>query len=143
MRTGTGEAIQDLSHVFTDTAAQVTRIPIEAVPDHNIGIITIITGVAHQIPLKSPGIPHNRSYGHQPCHDLTVNTPHRPHCRSSAHRSSSYHSRDRSLSCQVHHTNPHDETHIGHTHTPVDHEANHITRRTTSIEDRRATYRLL
>ena len=47
MKTGTGEAIQGLSHTFTDTAAQVIRIPIEAILDHNIGILTIITGVAH------------------------------------------------------------------------------------------------
>ena len=29
----------------------------------------------------------------------------------------------------VHSTNLHDKIHIGHTHAPVDHEANHITRR--------------
>ena len=47
MRTGTGGAVQGLSHIFTDTTAQVTKIPIEAIPDHDIGIIAIITGVAH------------------------------------------------------------------------------------------------
>ena len=31
---------------------------------------------------------------------------------------------------QIHPSNPHDEPHIGHTHTPVDHKANLITRRT-------------
>ena len=30
----------------------------------------------------------------------------------------------------IHPTNCQDEIHIGHTHTPVDHEANHTTRRT-------------
>ena len=34
----------------------------------------------------------------------------------------------------VHPANPHDEMHIGHTHTPVDHEANHITRRTPELK---------
>ena len=37
----------------------------------------------------------HRDYRHQSCH----NTPHRPHCRSYAHRSSSYYSRDRCHSC--------------------------------------------
>ena len=30
----------------------------------------------------------------------------------------------------IHPSNPYDKPNIGHTHTPVDHEANHITRRT-------------
>ena len=47
MKTGTGEAVQGLSHIFTDTAAQVIRIPIEAILDHDIGILTIITEVAY------------------------------------------------------------------------------------------------
>ena len=51
MRTGTGKAIQGLSHNFTDIIAQVIMIPIEAVLDHNIGIISIITGVAHDAPI--------------------------------------------------------------------------------------------
>ena len=52
MRTGTGKAVQGLSHILTDTAVQVTKISIESVLDHNIGILNIITGVAHhaQIP---------------------------------------------------------------------------------------------
>ena len=47
MRTGTGEAIQGLNHIITDTAAQATMSSIEAALGHNIGIISIITGVAH------------------------------------------------------------------------------------------------
>ena len=43
MRTGTGEAIQGLSHDFTDTAAPVVMTPIEAILDHDIGIIAILT----------------------------------------------------------------------------------------------------
>ena len=48
MKTGTGKAIQGLSHIFTDSAAQVIRIPIEAILDNNKGILTIIKGVAHE-----------------------------------------------------------------------------------------------
>ena len=43
MRTGTGEAIPSLSDTFIDATAQVIMIPIEAIPDHDIGIIAIIT----------------------------------------------------------------------------------------------------
>ena len=51
MRTGTGKAIQGLSHVITDTTAHDAMILIEAILDHNIGIIAIITGVAHNVPI--------------------------------------------------------------------------------------------
>ena len=57
--TGTGEAIQGLSNDFTNTTAQVILIPIEAILDYDIGIIAIITGVAHDAP-----IPHTGSYSH-------------------------------------------------------------------------------
>ena len=43
MRTGTGEAILGLSHIFTDTATHVVMIYIEAILDHDIGIIATIT----------------------------------------------------------------------------------------------------
>ena len=46
MRTETGLAIQGLSNILTDTAAPITRIHTEAIPDDNIGISSIIT-VAH------------------------------------------------------------------------------------------------
>ena len=77
------------SHASTDTAAQVIMIHIEAVPDHNIGIIATTTGVAH-----NAQIPHTGAIAIDP----TVTYPHRPYHRSSTHRSSSYHSRDRSCS---------------------------------------------
>ena len=47
MKTGTEEAIPDLSHISRDITAQVGTTHIEAIPDHNIGIITTITEVAH------------------------------------------------------------------------------------------------
>ena len=52
MRTETGEVVLGHSHISTDTAAEVIMIHIEAIPDHNIGIIATTTGVAHdtQIP---------------------------------------------------------------------------------------------
>ena len=51
MRTGTGNAIQGLSHIITDTVAQATMTPIEAALDQNIGIIAIITGLVHDAPI--------------------------------------------------------------------------------------------
>ena len=56
MRAGTGEAVQHLSHVFTDTTAQVTRIPIEVIQYQDIGIIAIITGVAHATQIPHTGV---------------------------------------------------------------------------------------
>ena len=56
MSTGTGEAVQGLSHDFTDTAAQVIMIPIEAILDHDIGTIAIFTGVAHDAPIPHTGV---------------------------------------------------------------------------------------
>ena len=119
MMTGTGEAIQGLTHVFTDTTVQVTRIPIEAIPGHNIGIIAIITGVAHTAQIPHTGviaidftmtlhIDHTSDHPHTEAHHTTPEI-------------GAYH-------VHVHHTNLHNKSHIGHTHTPVDHEANHITR---------------
>ena len=48
MKTGT-EVFPDLSHISTDIAVQVSITHIEAVPDHDIGIITTITEVAHDV----------------------------------------------------------------------------------------------
>ena len=121
MKTRAGEAIQGHSHIFTDTAAQVVRVPIEAILDHGIGILTIITGVAHDAQ-----IPHTGAIAI----DLAV-TPHIDHTADHLH-TGTHHTTPEIEACHVHihPTNPHNEPHIGHTHTPVDHEANHITRRT-------------
>ena len=53
IRTGTDEGIVGHRHVFTDTTAQVIMIPIQAILDHDIGIIAIITGVAYDAPIPS------------------------------------------------------------------------------------------
>ena len=120
MRTGTGKGVQDLSHNSTDTAAQVIMIPIEAILDHNIGIITTITGVAHSAP-----VPHTRVIAI----DLTM-TLHIDH--TTDHPCTEAHHMTLEIeACCIHDhpTNPHNRIHIGHTHTPVDHKVNHITRR--------------
>ena len=49
MRTETGKAIHSHRHDFTDIAAQVIMIPIEALLDHDIGIIATITGVTDEL----------------------------------------------------------------------------------------------
>ena len=121
MWTGTGEVVQGLSHIFTDTTAQVARIPIEAIPDHDIQIIAIITGVAHNTPIPHTGVIANGLA-------VTLHTDHTAdHLHTEAH-----HTTPEIEGCciHIHHTNPHNKTHRGHTHTPVDHKANHIARRT-------------
>ena len=56
MQKGTGKVIPGHSHVSTDTTAQVNMIPIEAIPDHDIGIITATTEVAHDAPVPHTGV---------------------------------------------------------------------------------------
>ena len=54
---GTGKVIPGHSHVSTDTTAQVDMIHLEAIPDHDIGIITTITTeVAHNAPVPHTGV---------------------------------------------------------------------------------------
>ena len=121
MRTGTGEAVQGLSHIFTDTTGQVTRIPLEAIPDHDIGIIAIITAVAH-----ATQIPHTVVIDI----NLTM-TIHIDKTADHLHKEAHHTTPEVEACCiHIHHTNPYDETHVGHTHTPVDHKANHIRGRT-------------
>ena len=64
MRTGTGKVVPGPSHISTDKAAQVNIIHIEAIPDHDIGIITTTTEVAHDTPVYT-----YRSCSHRSCHD--------------------------------------------------------------------------
>ena len=121
MRTRTGKAIQCLNHIFTDTTAPVTMIPTEVIPDYDKGIIAIITGVGHVTQ-----IPHTGDIAI----DLTM-TLHIDHAAGHPH-TEAHHTTPEIEACHahIHHTNPCNKTHIGHTHTPVDNEANHITRRT-------------
>ena len=56
MRTETGEVIPCHNHIFTDTAAQVITIHIEAIPGHDKGIIVTTPGVAHNAPVPHTGV---------------------------------------------------------------------------------------
>ena len=51
MRTGTGKVIPGHNHVSTDTIAQVAMLHIEAITDHDIGIIATTPEVAHNVPV--------------------------------------------------------------------------------------------
>ena len=55
-KTGTEQAIPDLSHISTDITAQVNITHIEAIPDHDTGIITTITEVAHNAQALHTGV---------------------------------------------------------------------------------------
>ena len=122
MRTGTGKVIPGYNHIFTDTTDQVIMIHIEAIPGHNIGIIVTTPGVAHnaQVPQTeiiaiNPAITHHID-------------PTTDHLHTEAHHHTTPETKVTHI--HVHPTNPQDEIHIANTHTPADHEANHITRRT-------------
>ena len=120
MRTGTGKVIPCHSHISTETTAQVVIIHIEAIPDHNIGIIATTTGVAHDVQ-----IPHTEVIAINPA--LTHQIDHTAdHLCTEAHHATP---EIEATHVHVHPTNPYNRIHIGHTCTPVDHKANHITRR--------------
>ena len=55
-KTGTGDVIPGHNHIFTDTIAQVIMNHIEAVPGHDIGIITTTQGVAYNAQVPQTGI---------------------------------------------------------------------------------------
>ena len=126
MKMGTGEIIPGHNHIFTDITAQVIMIRIEAVSGHNIGIITIIPGVAHntQVPLTAviainPGVTHHI--------DPTADHP----CTEAHHHIPP---ETEVTHTHIHPTNPRDKIHIGYTHNQVDHKANHITRKTPAYK---------
>ena len=56
MRTGRDKVIPGHSHISTDTAAQVIMIHIEAIPDHDIGIIATTPEVAHNVQIPHTGV---------------------------------------------------------------------------------------
>ena len=119
MRTGTGKAIPSHSHISTDITVQVITVHIEAAPDHDIGIITTTTGVAHNTQIPHTGvIAIDPTMTHHMDH--TIDHP----CTEGYHTTPGT-----KVNCvHVCPTNPQDKIHIGHTHTPADHKANHITR---------------
>ena len=120
MRTETGEVVPGHSHISTDTTAQVVMIHIEATPDHNIGIIATTAGVAHNTQIPHTGVK---------VIDSTV-THHTDHTADHQHTEAHHTTPETEVThIHTHPTNPWDEFHIGYTHTPEDHKANHITRR--------------
>ena len=120
MKTGIGEVIPGHSHISTDTAAQVVMIHIDAIPDHNIGIIATTTGIVHDAQLPHTGV---IAIDHTMTHHIDHTADHPD---TEAHHTSP---EIETAHVHIHPTNPHDEIHISHTCTPVNHEANHITRR--------------
>ena len=93
---------------------------IEAIPDYNIEIITTTTGVAHDAQIPHTGVMAiNPAMTHHT--DCTAD-----HLQTEAHHITP---EIEATHIHVHPIYPHDKIHIGHTYTPVDHKANHITRR--------------
>ena len=122
MKTGTGEVVPGHSHISTETAAQVTMIHIEVIPGHNIGIIATTPGVAHDAQVSHTGvIAINLAMTHH-IHPTTH------HLHTEDHHHTTPETEDNHF--HIHPTNLQDKVDIGHTHTPIDHKANHITRRT-------------
>ena len=122
MRIGKGKVIPGHNHIFTDTAAQVIMIHIEAIPGHNTGIIATTPGVAHDAEVSHTGV-----ISINPTMTHHIN-PTADHPCTEAH----HHTTPETEVAHIHInlTNPQDKIHIGLTHTSVDHEANPITRRT-------------
>ena len=122
MKTGTGKVIPGHSHIFTDITAQVIMTCIEAASGHDTGIVTITPEVAHNAQIPHTGVTAiDPTMTHHT--DPTADHPHTkvPHPTTPEIKVDHIH---------VHPTNPQDEICIGHTCTPADHEANHITRGT-------------
>ena len=106
-----GKAIPGLSHTFTDTAAQVVMMHIEAIVGHNIGIIATITAVVYDAQIPQMGvIATNPAVTHHI--DQTVEHPH-----TEAHDTIP---EIEVTHIHIHPTNHQDKIHIGCTHTPVD-----------------------
>ena len=105
--------------LFTDIAAQVIMIKIGAIPGHDILIIATIPGVAHNVQ-----VPHTGVIAINPAMTQHIN-PTADHPCTEAHPHTTPETKVTHV-C-VHPTNPQEKIHIGHTWTPVDHEANHIT----------------
>ena len=122
MRTGTGKVVPSYNHIFTDAAVQVIMIHIEAIPDHDIGIITTTPGVAH-----NAQAPHTGVIAIAP-----TATHHIDPTKDHLHTEAPHHTTPETKVTHdhIHPINPQDDIHIGHSHTPADHEANHMTRGT-------------
>ena len=121
MRTGIGEVIPGHIHISTATAAQGVMIHIEAIPDHDIGIITTTPEAVQDTP-----VPHSGTTAINPTvtHHINHAVGH-PHTEAHPHTTPEI----EVAHTHIHPTNHQDKIHIGHTHAPVDHKANNITRR--------------
>ena len=110
IRTGTGEVIPGHNHIFTDITAQVTMIHIEAVPGHDIGIITTTPGVA-----QDSQFPHTVVIAIDPTVTHHIN-PTADHLHTEAHHHTTP---EREVAhTHVHPTNPQDEiSHRSHSHS--------------------------
>ena len=97
-------------------------IHIEAIPGHNIGMIASTPGVA-----QYAQVPHTGVIAINPTITHHIN-PTADHPCTEAHHHTTPETEVTHV--HVHPTYPQDEIYIGHTHTPADHVANHITRRT-------------
>ena len=107
MRTGTGEAVPGINHIFTDTTAQAVMIHRETILDHDIGIIAIFTGVAHDAQILHAGV-----IAIDPAVTHHIN-PTTDHLHTEAHHHTTPETKVTHV--HVHPTNPQDEIHIGHT----------------------------
>ena len=122
MKTGTGEAIQDHNLISTDTTAQVITIHTKATPGHNIGIIAATPGVAHDAHTPHIGITAiNPTSTHHTY--LITDHPHMEVLQLTTPEIEVDHAHNLP-------TNLQGETHTNHIHIPVDHVANHTSRRT-------------
>ena len=122
VNTGTGEVLLDHDLIFTDITAQVIMTHTEATQGHDIGIIAVSPGVSHdahaphiEITVIDPTMTHHT--------DLIADHPHIAVPQLTTREILVDH-------IHVLPTIPKGEIHIGHTHIPADHKANHTSRRT-------------
>ena len=119
LKTGTGKVVPGHNLIFT---AQVIMTHTEATPGHDIGIITVTPGVAHDT-----YAPHTETTVIDPTmihHTyLTTDHPHIEVFQLTTPESVVDH-------IHIHPTSPQGEICTGHIHIPAYHKANHTSRRT-------------
>ena len=122
VKTGTGKVIPGHNHIFTDIAAQVIMTHIEATPGQDTDIIATTRGVA-----CNTQVPHTGVTAINPTTTYHIDPTADNLCKEVPHHTTPEIEVDH---VHIHPTKPHDEIHIGHAHTPIDQEANLITRGT-------------
>ena len=122
MRKGTGKVNPDHNYISTNTAVQVMMTHIEADPGHDTGIIKTIPGVAHDAQVQHTGVtainPPGTHHTNHTADHLCTKVPHPTTPEIDVDH------------IHIHSTNPQDEICRGHTHTPADQKAIHITKET-------------